>query len=261
MQWGDGMMGVGQSGRSLAAGSGPGERHEAFGGASAVLAGFSGPVLKTQATGPVTLAAALRAGGAVGSGLLDRVADALLGRIDDHLEWIRSETDIDEIVLVLDEPSLVALGVSGSEMPAAVAGVLGRVIASVNADVGVHCCGDTDWGTLAELGPDWLSWDLAELGMGFHAGVDRIAVALGRGTRVMWGIVPTSSVPLPDQNVIMGRYGTAVANLVVAGAPFESLRSEAWFTPACGLAGLSVGDAEAVATLLQEVVEEVDSGW
>lgn len=261
VQWGDGIVGSGQAGRNLASGSALGERHEAFGGAAAVLGDFSGPILKTQATGPVTLAAALRAGGAGGAGLLDRVADELLTRIDDHLEWIRRQIDVDELVLVLDEPSLAALGVSGAEMPANVAGVLERVIGSINASVGVHCCADTDWGTIAELGPDWLSWDLAELGMGFLAGVDRIAVALGAGTRVMWGIVPTSSVPLPDQNVLLGRYGTAVANLVVAGAPFESLRSRAWFTPACGLAGLSVADAEAVAELLQDVVEEVDSGW
>ncbi len=125
----------------------------------------------------------------------------------------------------------------------------------------MHCCGDTDWGSIAEIGPAWLSWDLGELSMGFLEGVDRIAVALGAGTRVMWGIVPTTTVPLPDQNVLISRYGTAVANLVVAGAPIESLKSQAWFTPACGLAGLSLNDAEAVAELLRDVVEEVESGW
>jgi hypothetical protein len=106
-----------------------------------------------------------------------------------------------------------------------------------------------------------LSWDLAALGDGFAMGLDRIAEALGEGTRVMWGMVPTTPGPLPDQNVLLGRYGTAVAHLVVAGAPFDALKTTAWFTPACGLAGLSTADAEAVADLLELVVGEVEHGW
>ncbi len=261
VQWGDGICGAGQEDRNLVAGSMMGDREEAFVGAAAVLRGFSGSILKTQATGPVTVAAALRSGGVRQSGLLELVADELIVRINEHLRWIRAESDVDEIVLMLDEPSLAALGVSGAEMPQEVRRVLERVVASIDTAVGVHCCGDTDWGSIAEIGPAWLSWDLGELSMGFLEGVDRIAVALGAGTRVMWGIVPTTTVPLPDQNVLISRYGTAVANLVVAGAPIESLKSQAWFTPACGLAGLSLNDAEAVAELLRDVVEEVESGW
>jgi len=165
------------------------------------------------------------------------------------------------VILVLDEPSLVVLGEAGAALPDPVRAVLQRVIDSIDAQVGIHCCGDTDWGGVADLRPDWLSWDLGALGMGFADGVDRIAECLGAGSRVMWGVVPATSGPLPDQNVLVGRYGTAVANLVVAGAPIESLRSQAWFTPSCGLAGLSLSDAEAVAKLLRDVVEEVENGW
>ena len=100
-----------------------------------------------------------------------------------------------------------------------------------------------------------------QLGEGFQRGVDQIAEALGKGTRIMWGIVPTTPGPLPETHVIAGRYGTAVANLVVAGAPFRALKADAWFTPACGLAGLSVADAERVADKLDEIVGEVESGW
>jgi hypothetical protein len=188
-------------------------------------------------------------------------AAELLARIEDHVAWIRREVAPDHLVVVLDEPALVAMGEAGMPGAAAVFDVLGEVIATIDADVGVHCCGDTDWGAVADLRPAWLSWDLAALGPGFLDGVDKIAEALGAGTRVSWGVVPTTSGPLPDENVLVGRYGTAVANLVVAGAPMESLRSRAWFTPACGLAGLSVGDAEAVGRLLEIVVGEIEHGW
>jgi hypothetical protein len=154
------------------------------------------------------------------------------------------------------------LAVTGDDLlPAAVLDVLAFVIEEIDAAVGIHCCGDTDWGAVAALRPGWLSWDVAALGPGFLAGVDQISRALAADTRLMWGIVPTTPGPLPDQNVIVSRYGTAVANLIVAGAPLESLKQRAWFTPACGLAGLSVADAQAVAALLEEVVGEVEHGW
>lgn len=259
-QWGAGVaVAGGQGSRNQIGGAEGGDRDEAFSGAAAMLAHLDGPVVKTQATGPVTLAAALRASGDQTPGLMNRVVAELEGRIRAHIEWIKREAAVERVVLVLDEPTLSAVGIGA--LPEIARHALTRLISSVDAEIGLHCCGDTDWGALAGLGFDWLSWDLAALGEGFLAGVDPIARALGAGTRVMWGIVPTTTGPLPEQHVLVGRYGTAIANLVVAGAPFEMLKSRAWFTPACGLAGLSVGDAEAVTSVLADVVEEVDSGW
>ncbi len=259
VQWGDGIAGAGQDGTLLRVGATPGDRSEAFLGSAAVLAVSDGPILKTQATGPVTLAAALRAGGAGDPDLLDLVVAELRDRISVHLDWIRSESAAAEVVLVLDEPALAAVG--DNSLPTSARRALTALVADVDASVGIHCCGDTDWGGLAEIGFDWLAWDVGALGDGFRAGIDRIARALGAGTRIMWGLVPTTKGPLPEPHVLVGRYGTAVANLVVAGAPLAKLKSEAWFTPACGLAGLSVGDAEAVVSVLDEVVGEVESGW
>lgn len=259
LQWGDGIAGAGPDDMTLAADAGPGPRHEAFVGAAAMLPKLSGGVLKTQATGPVTLAAALKAGGVSRPGLMQYAADELIVRISDHLDWIRQASDVEEVILVLDEPMLAVTG--DDPLPTMVLDVLSSVVDNLDADVGIHCCGDTDWGAVASLRPGWLSWDVAALGPGFLSGVDQISRALAADTRLMWGIVPTTPGPLPDQNVIVSRYGTAVANLIVAGAPLESLKQRAWFTPACGLAGLSVADAEAVAKLLKEIVGEVEYGW
>ncbi len=261
LQWGDGLAGAGQNGPGLLMGAPPGDRTQAFGGAAAMLRHVPGDVVKTQVTGPVTLAAALRSGGVDQPGLLGRVTEELLPRIVKHLDWVRSETAVDTVVLVIDEPALAALGATQTELPDAARQSLAMLLDTLDVEVGIHCCGDTDWGAVAGLGFEWLSWDLGALGGGFFSGIESIAVALANGTRIMWGIVPTTPGPLPDTNVLIGRYGTAVANLVVAGAPLEMLKSRAWFTPACGLAGLSVGDAEAVANRLGQVVGEVENGW
>jgi hypothetical protein len=260
VQWGDGIEQAGPRDRILAPGATAGPREEAFRGAGAMLDRLHGGTIKTQATGPATLTAALLAAGADSPGLLDRVAEQLQGRISDHLGWIRATSDPDRIVLMLDEPALAATG-GERPIPQPVLAVLGGMIDAFDVEVGVHCCGDTDWGAIAALRPDWLSWDLSALGSGFAGGVDDVAAALAAGSRVMWGIVPTMPGPLPEQNVLLHRYGTAVATLIVAGAPLSALRDRAWFTPACGLAGLAVDDAEMVARRLGCVVEEVEHGW
>jgi hypothetical protein len=260
VQWGDGMLGAGPSERGLAIGRPAGSRREAFAGAEAMLAAVTGDTVKTQVTGPVTLAAALRTGGVLGPHLIERVTEQLESRIDEHLALIRAGANVSRVILVLDEPALAALG-SVRPLPAEAAQALLHLIEVFDVEMGLHCCGDTDWGGIAGLGFDWLSWDVAALGAGFERGVDSIAQALGSGSRVMWGIVPVTSGPLPAESVLLARYGTAVANLVVAGAPFEALRARALFTPACGLAGLSVEGAQAVADALGTVVEEVESGW
>ena len=260
-QWGAGIAGAGVSGTQLAIGAGSGSPSEAFVGATAMLPAVRSDVVKTQATGPVTLAAALRAGGAKDDGLLDEVVVMLLDRINDHVAWVRRKTAARDVVVVLDEPTLAGLDPADPVLPSSAVKAIEAVADGIDAEVGLHCCGDTDWGGVADIGLDWLSWDVSVLGAGFVNGVDRIARALGDETRLIWGIVPTTTGPLPDSNVLVGRYGTAVANLVVAGAPTEKLKSHAWFSPACGMAGLSVPDAEAVTGRLDEVLGEVESGW
>jgi hypothetical protein len=82
-QWGDGLCGCGGDGAGLAFGGAPGPVEEAFVGAEAALARLDGsvPLVKTQATGPITLAAAVRAAGHRGENLWECVVEGLSRRI------------------------------------------------------------------------------------------------------------------------------------------------------------------------------------
>lgn len=261
VQWGDGICGAGPdpAGTGLAVGE-AGPRAEALGGAAAALAMLNPGPIKTQVTGPLTIAASLAAAGVERTGLIDRVVDALIERVGNHLAWIRNAMGEAAITLVLDEPALVAIDPGSSRQPIAVR-ALGRLMESIDADVGIHCCGDTDWAMVAGLRPDWLSWDVAALGPGFAAAAPELAEAVAAGTRIIWGVVPTTGGPLPEKDVLLNRYGTAVATMVVAGAPYRELIAESWFSPGCGMVGLPVDAAAAVVRRLDELVEEIADGW
>ena len=258
-QWGDGILGAGAKGRLLQAGAAGGAGDEAHRGGEAMVAALQGGTIKTQATGPVTLAAALRSGGVIAADLLTKTTAELVTRIATHVAWIRVRAAPERLVVILDEPALAAFANTG--LPPEAGHAIKEVFAAIDAEVGIHCCGESDWAGVAALGPAWISWDVAALGRGFHTGAGAIAEAIAAGTGVMWGVIPTTAGPLPERNVLQRRYGTALAELIVAGAPLAALRDDAWFTPACGLAGLSVGDATAVVEALSELVEEIVNGW
>ncbi len=160
----------------------------------------------------------------------------------------------------MDEPALVTFAPDRSNGPVSIeaaAGALSRVMAQAPTPVGIHVCGDTDWRMVAGLRPAWFSWDLAGLGDGFLTATDAIAEAVANGTGVMWGLVPSDPAPV-DTDRIRSRYGTAVTRLVIDGAPAERLTHASIATPACGLAGLSVGGAGVVMDRVHAAVELLD---
>jgi hypothetical protein len=261
-QWGDGLCGVGgvDEGIGLRFGAPEGDRAEAFGGAAAMLRAGTLEIVKTQVTGPLTITLALLAAGAPRHGIWDCVVDGLSARLADHVALIESEQPGAEIITVVDEPALVMYAPHRDPGPIPVgeaAEGIARVLIDAPVPLGIHVCGDTDWRTVAGLRPAWLSWDLAALGDGFLTATDALAQIVSEGTGIMWGMVPTDPAPI-DQDRVRSRYGTAVTRLVLEGAPIEALARDSLATPACGLAGLSVGGADAVMERLRATVEALD---
>ena len=256
-QWGDGMCGCGavDSGYGLAYGAPPGPRHEAFVGAGNVLDAMTGSMLKTQATGPVTLAAAMLAAGHPGTGLWPCVVATLNGRIADHVRWIEERRPGLDVLLVLDEPALTA--VTGAEgfpiRPGDAVAGLREVVAASPVPTGLHCCGETDWGLVASLEPAVISWDVTTLARGLDD-AEPVAAAIAAGTRIIWGVAPSVPLPVSGSTGVLGALATATTRLIVAGAPAAALIEDAWFSPACGLAGVSVEQAAWVMAEVAKVV-------
>jgi methionine synthase II (cobalamin-independent) len=261
-QWGDGLCGAGGSddGIGLRWGEPHREGSEPFGGAATMLDLLDGSEIKTQFTGPVTLWLALLAAGCPGDDLWECVVEGLSARLAAHVDMIKTARPGVEIIVVMDEPALVMFAPGRSAGPVSIeaaADAISRVFAAAPVPVGIHVCGDTDWRMVAGLEPAWLSWDLAGLGDGFLSATDTIAEIVSQGTGIMWGMVPTEPAPI-DLERVRSRYGTAVTRLVLEGAPVGALTEHSYATPACGLAGTTVGGAGVVVDRLREAVEVVD---
>jgi len=260
VQWGDGLCGCGAVDSSIGLGYGEpiGARAEAFGGADALLDALSSdvPAVKTQATGPVTLALGLLSAGHPGQGLLDCVATGLIGRVEDHIASLAARLPDADITLIFDEPGLSGLLVPGFPITRDEAEhVLGKVLTRAPVPAGIHCCADTDWSVVASVRPSLISWDIDSLGAAFLAHTEAIAAATWEGTGFIWGVAPTQTQPLPgDPGVRLQRI---VGRLVMAGAKMDGLLEGAMFSPACGLAGLTEGQAEIVAHTVVRLAGEL----
>ena len=260
VQWGDGLCGCGAVDSSIGLGYGEpiGARAEAFGGADALLDALSSdvPAVKTQATGPVTLALGLLSAGHPGQGLLDCVATGLIGRVEDHIALLAARLPDADITLIFDEPGLSGLLVPGFPITRDEAEhVLGKVLTRAPVPAGIHCCADTDWSVVASVRPSLISWDIDSLGAAFVAHAEAIAAATWEGTGFIWGVAPTQTQPLPgDPGVRLQRI---VGRLVMAGAKMDGLLEGAMFSPACGLAGLTEGQAEIVAHTVVRLAGEL----
>ncbi|MER7106770.1 methionine synthase [Streptomyces sp. NPDC000229] len=216
--------------------------------------GYEG-LLKVQAVGPWTLAAALelRGGEAVlgDPGACRDLAASLAEGLRAHLAEVRRRVPGARVALQLDEPSLTAV-LTGQVRTASgyrtyravdrqvVESTLRDVVAVNEGPVIVHSCApDVPFALLRRAGAAGISFDF---GLLTERDEEQIGEAVEGGTRLLVGVVESTDVPLSDPaGSVMGvrtlwrrlglNPGTLAESLVV--------------TPSCGLAGASPAYARA----------------
>jgi methionine synthase II (cobalamin-independent) len=216
--------------------------------------GYRGP-LKVQAVGPWTLAAALELrNGEVAlsdEGACRDLAGSLAEGLRLHLDDVRRRVPGAEIVLQLDEPSLIAVlrgqikSASGYRTHRAVdrqlvESTLREVVSVHDGPVVVHSCApDVPFALLRRAGADAISFDFSLL---TERDDDAIGEAVEAGTRLFAGVVPGTDGSLSDPAGSVMGVRTLWRRL---GLNPGSLAESVTVTPSCGLAGASPAYARA----------------
>ncbi|MEU6659729.1 methionine synthase [Streptomyces sp. NPDC046821] len=216
--------------------------------------GYEG-LLKVQAVGPWTLAAALelRNGEAALSdqGACRDLAGSLAEGLRLHLDDVRRRVPGAQVVLQLDEPSLIAVlrgqvkTASGYRTHRAVdrqlvESTLRDVRAVHDGPVVVHSCApDVPFALLRRAGADAISFDWSLL---TERDDDAIGEAVEAGTRLFAGVVPGTDTALSDPAGSVMGVRTLWRRL---GLNPGSLAESVTLTPSCGLAGASPAYARA----------------
>jgi methionine synthase II (cobalamin-independent) len=112
--------------------------------------------------------------------------------------------------------------------------------------VGVHCCGNTDWGALLDVQPDLLSLDVR---LSLDAMVEEreaLERFLASGATLSLGIVPTDLSSAYEVTELVDSVEASLKAALPQGFTFPQVVSTVVLTPACGLAMRSVVDAERI---------------
>jgi methionine synthase II (cobalamin-independent) len=184
------------------------------------------------------------------SAYFDIVKKALNMKAKWIVKTIKDRFPDKKVILFFDEPAMVSFGsayvsISRDEVTA----IFNEVIDGLDALVGIHCCGNTDWPVILQSNVDVVNYDaFGYLDTIFYFR-DILERFLVRGGRIFPGIVPSTSDGLSSaklQGLVASwkRYEMLLAD--VAG----SAQTESIVTTSCGLGSLSTDEAHKALQLL-----------
>ena len=222
------------------------------------------PLIKGQVTGPLTFGLGLNDQDLKAVWFDPEYRDVVLKGLTMKALWQLGELSklAENVILFFDEPTLSALGT-----PAYISVQDDDVIASLNevinavqakgAKVGVHCCGNMDWGLLARTDVDIMSFDAYFYGERLALYPEAIEAHLAKGGYLAWGIVPTAGhtadeVPVDDETAdsLRQKLEALVSVFLGKGVNEDRLRRQMILTPSCGMGTLAPDNARKVLELL-----------
>jgi len=224
---------------------------------------FGPAFLKAQIVGPVTFGLAVRT--PEGRTLLEdpELREMVVKGLGAKAAWLAGRIiETGRIPLIFfDEPALTGFGsafstlsredvVSWLDEAADIVRSVGQV------RVGIHICGNSDWGVIASTRLDVINFDAFGYLDHFLLYPARIGRFLAQGGCLAWGIVPTLQFTgLEEAGDLAAKLRSGWNQLAGRGLDPDLIRTRSLLTPACGVGGLTEENARAVFNLLAQVRE------
>lgn len=153
------------------------------------------------------------------------------------------------IIIFIDEPYLVSIGSSFVNINVEAAferfDELVKAIKGEGSLVGVHCCGNTDFGLLLKRDIDILNFDAYNFTKEFSLYAGDIKNYLSNSRTIAWGAVPSSdAIEKENKRTLAGRLKAGLGLLADKGIDAKNISS--LITPSCGVGTLDEDTAKRV---------------
>lgn len=157
-----------------------------------------------------------------------------------------------QTVLFMDEPAFYVFDPNEPRHQIAIRELkfMVQALKREKALVGLHCCGNTNWRSILELGLDVLSFDAGLSMESILKEKDAVEKFHSEGGVFSMGVIPSGA----QGEALRALDAQELKSELAAGEHFKN----SILTPACGLALHSVEDAEYIRTLLQAFAASVD---
>ena len=219
-------------------------------------------VVKGQVTGPLTFGLGLADQDRNAVWFDEQYRDVVLKGLGMKAQWQIRELKkrVNQVLLFLDEPILSALGtpaymgISDEQILSGLNEVI-RAAQAEGARVGIHCCGNMDWGLLAQTDLDIMAFDAYSFGEKIALYPEQVNAFLARGGTLAYGLIPTlepDDILQETAESLRQRLQSLMDLYVQKGLPEDLLLKEIILTPACGMGSLPEPLCERVLDLLAQ---------
>ena len=211
------------------------------------------PLVKIQMAGPLTTqwAISMSDGSKIEKhpDLWSAVQNHLLARSIGMIRKVREAGA--EVIFFVDEPALFTFqvdhpktAVSFSEL-----GLFVKVLKNEGAKIGVHCCSNTQWEKVLDLGVDYVSLDTKLSLEALLTHQKKLKEFSSQGGTLSLGVVPTDL----DSKQYRDLSGERLAeDLKRQFSGLKDLLARSLVTPACGMALLGPEDCELIQGILKK---------
>lgn len=213
------------------------------------------PRVKIQVVGPLTLGVALEQAGLPKALAFQRAGEAVRAWTRALEVLITVRMPHTPVLLFIDEPALVLWRRNEAPLEREQAvDLLSSSLAATSFLTGVHVCGDGDLRLAFEAGPAVLGVPVSDA---LITDADVLARHVDASGWIAWGAVPTDR-PIGDSTDALWRRLVAVwCELTRRGCDPVRLRTRGIITPACGLAGHGLTQAERALRLAADIADRV----
>ena len=217
-------------------------------------------IVKGQVVGPLTFAASIKDSSDNAIIYNPMLMDAVVNGLGLKAAWQKEQFKKfgKKAIITFDEPYLGCFGsaftpINQDEVIKRLSDLI-TPLKDEDTLVGIHCCGNTDWAMLLDIGFDIINFDAYGFLDKFLLYPKEIQAFLEKGGIISWGLVPTGEFPkgLKPQ-VLIDKFQSAVAALAKKGVDNDLVLKQSMLTPSCGMGTMGLAETRAAASLLSEL--------
>jgi hypothetical protein len=229
--------------------------------------------VKGQVMGPISFGLTVTDQNLRASLYHETLADVIVKHMSMTSRWqVRQLKTVGKnVILFVDEPYMASFGSAFISLSREQAlGYMNEVYDAVHSEgalVGVHCCGNTDWGLLLASHADILNLDAYGFIENLALYPSELRAFLDRGGAVCWGIIPNNELILNETPQSLADRLRAGFRLISekaaargAAISADELSSRSLIAPACGLGSTTIEIANRVFNVLAETGDILKKG-
>lgn len=186
----------------------------------------------------------------------DAIAQLIIKKSEYQIKKLKEINN--NVMYFLDEPYLSSLGsgmlnLDKEKIKESLKNVIAK-IKDFGVTLGIHCCGNTDWSFIMNLGADIISFDAYNYGEDLLQFSEELKIFMEKDGILAWGIVPsTKEFENTTFDSLIKKLYDLFEILVSRGFNIKEVLKKSFVSPSCGMGSLDEELTENIAKMTVDI--------